>query len=96
MQPGWKAERESEWSPERPSPVFGCCGPTFHAFGWVYRAPLMRKLLSSFKKRKPLLNPLDVWVWEVMAAQGMLGCALSPDVLDYSYLARSTEPKPTS
>ena len=68
-------------------------GPTFHAFGWIYRAPLMRKLLSSFKRRKPLLNPLDVWVWEVMAANGMLGRALSPDLIDYGRLTRSSDPK---
>ena len=51
-------------------------GPTFHAFGWVYRAPLMRKLLAGLKEQRPPLNPLDVWVWEVMAEHEMLGCAL--------------------
>ena len=53
-------------------------GPTFHAFGWVYRAPLMRALLDSYGSGRPLLNPLDVWVWEVMAERGMLSHALSP------------------
>ena len=54
-------------------------GPTFHAFGWVYRAPLMRKLVQAYStEHVPPLNPLDVWVWEVMAKHGMLGCALAP------------------
>ena len=52
-------------------------GPTFHAFGWVYRAPLMRKLVAGVSEQQPPLNPLDVWVWEVMAANEMLGCALA-------------------
>ena len=56
-------------------------GPTFHAFGWVYRAPLMRKLLDGMRVCSPPLNPLDVWVWEVMAANDMLGCALSPVIV---------------
>ena len=52
-------------------------GPTFHAFAWVYRAPLMRKLVEATKLRRPPLNPLDVWVWEVMAEHDMLGSALA-------------------
>ena len=53
-------------------------GPTFHAFGWVYRAPLMTKLIEAYRSKQPPLNPLDVWVWEVMARNAMLGCALAP------------------
>jgi len=53
-------------------------GPTFHAFGWIYRAPLMEHLLSSWAAQSPPLNPIDVWVWEVMAAHGVLGKALAP------------------
>ena len=63
-------------------------GPTFHAFGWVYRAPLMRKLVAAMRARSPPLNPLDLWVWEVMAEHGMLGCALSPVVVE----ARERDP----
>ena len=47
------------------------------AFAWLYRAPLMRKLLGALEQQAPPLNPLDVWVWEVMAANEMLGCALA-------------------
>jgi hypothetical protein len=54
-------------------------GPTFHAFGWLYRRPLMRKLLEAFEAQAPPLNPLDVWVWEVMALHGHLGDALAPE-----------------
>ena len=46
--------------------------------GWVYSAPLMRELLEAWEAREPPLNPLDVWVWEVMALNGMLGAALAP------------------
>eukprot|EP00966_Prymnesium_polylepis_P012433 285418-Prymnesium_polylepis.2 len=53
-------------------------GPTFHAFGWLYRAPLMQALLDAFDDGEPSLNPLDVWVWEVMAANDMLAHALAP------------------
>lgn len=53
-------------------------GPTFHAFGWVYRRPLMVSLLSSLRRHQPLLNPLDVYVWEVMATHNLLGHALAP------------------
>ena len=53
-------------------------GPTFHAFGWVYKAPLMQALLDAFDEGEPALNPLDVWVWEAMAVNGMLGHALAP------------------
>ena len=52
-------------------------GPSFHAFGWVYRAPLMRKLLHAMHEKRVPLNPLDVWVWEIMAAHDMLGGALA-------------------
>ena len=31
---------------------------------------------------EPPLNPLDVWVWEVMALHGLLGRALSPAVVE--------------
>ena len=54
-------------------------GPTFHAFGWLYRRPLMRKLLEAFEAQAPPLNPLDVWVWEVMVLHGHLGDALAPE-----------------
>jgi hypothetical protein len=29
----------------------------------------MRKLTSAYANKAPPLNPLDVWVWEVMAAE---------------------------
>ena len=53
-------------------------GPTRDAVGWVYSAPLMRELLEAWEAREPPLNPLDVWVWEVMAARGHLQHALAP------------------
>lgn len=53
-------------------------GPTFHAFAWLYRAPLMQKLLAGWRTQSPPLNPLDVWVWEVMATNGVLDKALAP------------------
>ena len=53
-------------------------GPTFHAFGWLYRRPLMQALLDAFDAAAPPLNPLDVWVWEVMALKGYLRDALAP------------------
>ena len=54
-------------------------GPTFHAFGWIYRAPLMRALVNAFDKLLvPKLNPIDVWVWEVLAEAQLLGKALAP------------------
>ena len=53
-------------------------GPTFHAFAWLYRAPLMQKLLAGWRAQSPPLNPLDVWVWEVMATNGVLDKALAP------------------
>ena len=37
----------------------------------------MRKLVAGVSEQQPPLNPLDVWVWEVMAANGMLGGALA-------------------
>ena len=52
-------------------------GPTFHAFGWVYRRPLMEKLLDGLQQKRPPLNPLDVWVWEVMAEHDLLWRALA-------------------
>ena len=55
-------------------------GPTFHAFGWIYRRPLLEKLLDARRLQAPPLNPIDVWVWEVMAHHGMLGLALAPTV----------------
>ena len=54
------------------------CPPTYHAFAWVYRRPLMQKLVDAFVARQPCLEPLDIWVWEVMAQEGMLGKALCP------------------
>jgi hypothetical protein len=53
-------------------------GPTCHAFAWVYRVPLVRALLSAWEDGPPL-SPVDIWVWEVMDAQGMLGHALAPE-----------------
>ena len=53
-------------------------GPTFHAFGWLYRASLIRRLLDAWEAQTPPLNPIDVWVWEVMAASGVLDKALAP------------------
>lgn len=50
--------------------------PSYHAFGWVYRAPLMAKLAEGFRLREPALEPLDIWVWELMAAHGVLDKAL--------------------
>lgn len=55
-------------------------GPTFHAFGWIYRRSLMNKLCDAMEAKAPPLNPLDVWVWEVMAANEMLGKALATRV----------------
>ncbi|KAL1520670.1 hypothetical protein AB1Y20_022240 [Prymnesium parvum] len=56
-------------------------GPTFHAFGWIYKAPLMQALLDAFDEGEPPLNPLDVWVWEVMATNNMLAHALATDTV---------------
>ena len=39
------------------------------------RRPLMVALLEAFEAQAPPLNPLDVWVWEVMALSGHLGGA---------------------
>lgn len=55
-------------------------GPTFHPVAWVYRASLMRALIDGLEQRAPPLNPLDVWVWEVLAQNEMLGLALAPKV----------------
>ena len=52
-------------------------GPTFHAFGWIYRKPLMQALCDAMEAKAPPLNPLDVWVWEVMASRDMLKYALA-------------------
>ena len=38
----------------------------------------MRALLDDWDEQRTPLNPLDVWVWEVMAQRGMLGHALAP------------------
>ena len=55
-------------------------GPTFHAFGWIYRDTLMQKLIDAFDQQRPPLNPLDVWVWEVMAEHLVLDKALATNV----------------
>lgn len=55
------------------------CPPTYHAFGWIYRRPLMEKCVQAFAKREPPLEPLDIWVWEVAAANGMLSQAICLD-----------------
>lgn len=52
--------------------------PTYHAFAWVYRRPLMEHCVADFAKRDPPLEPLDIWVWEVAALHGLLGHALAP------------------
>jgi hypothetical protein len=39
----------------------------------------MHAAVDAFELRQPLLNPLDVWVWEVMAKHSMLQHALAPD-----------------
>ena len=57
-------------------PCWQRCMPTYHAFAWVYRAPLMAKLVQGFDKREPALDPLDIWVWELMAAEGVLDKAI--------------------
>lgn len=62
-------------------PCWSRSPPTYHAFAWVYRAPLMRKLVDSFARRQPPPEPLDIWVWEAAAAHAMLGkavCLASP------------------
>ena len=53
-------------------------GPTRHALGWVYSAALMRDLLCAWDAQDLPLNPLDVWVWEVMASRGHLPHVLAP------------------
>ena len=57
-------------------PCWQRCPPTYHAFGWVYRAPLMASLVEGFRERQPPLEPLDIWVWELMAVHGVLDRAL--------------------
>ena len=37
----------------------------------------MKALLAAYDAQAPPLNPVDVWVWEVMATNGMLGAALA-------------------
>ena len=37
----------------------------------------MRAAVRSLDLRLPPLNPLDVWVWEVMARHGMLQDAIA-------------------
>ena len=54
------------------------CPPTFHAFGWIYRRDLLRACVSASEALSPPLNPLDVWVWEVMAQHGMIDEAIAP------------------
>ncbi|KAL1519969.1 hypothetical protein AB1Y20_023454 [Prymnesium parvum] len=54
------------------------CPPTFHAFGWIYRKDLIKDCVGAFDARAPPLNPLDVWIWEVMATRGKLAQALAP------------------
>ena len=43
---------------------------------------MMELLVEGLRARSPPLNPLDVWVWEVMALHGLLGRALSPAVVE--------------
>lgn len=57
-------------------PCWQQCPPTYHAFAWIYRAPLMRKLVDGLSRRQPPLEPLDIWVWELMAEQRVLNKAL--------------------
>ena len=38
----------------------------------------MNALVRALRRRSPPLNPLDVWIWEVMAERDMLGQALAP------------------
>jgi hypothetical protein len=52
------------------------CPPTYHAFAWIYRRPLMERCVADFAALDPPLEPLDIWVWEVAAAHGLLGHAL--------------------
>lgn len=40
--------------------------------------PLVEKLINAFDRHSPPLNPLGIWVWEVMAENDMLGKALAP------------------
>jgi len=84
--PSLAALKASEPGLRHPVPIMGpskatewlTCPPTFHAFGWVYRRDLVRQLARSFLWRSPRLNPLDVWVWEVMAQCGQLRWAIAP------------------
>ena len=57
-------------------PCWQQCPPTYHAFAWIYRAPLMAQLLDGFRRRQPPLEPLDIWVWELMAQQKVLSKAV--------------------
>jgi len=54
------------------------CPPTFHAFGWIYRRELMNVCTEAFIKGSTPFNPLDIWVWEVLAVAGLSDCALAP------------------
>ena len=45
-----------------------CCSP----------APTPPTRACSWQGHHPLLNPLDVWVWEVMVKHGHLAHALAP------------------
>ena len=60
----------------RMPPCWQRCPPTYHAFAWVYRRPLMSALLESWSAMDPPPDPLDIWVWEVLAKHEMLGKAL--------------------
>ena len=67
-------------SPEAVGHGLNRIGPTCKAYAWVYRAPLLRALLAAFDDDgSPPLNPLDIWVWEILSECGMLGHALAPD-----------------
>ena len=57
-------------------PCWRACPPTYHAFGWIYRASLMRLLTDGMAQRSPPLDPLDIWVWEAMATHRLLRKAL--------------------
>jgi len=71
--------------PRQPLPLDGAgwnrVGPTCHAFAWIYRAPLMRRLVDAMARAQPPYNPLDIWVWEVMAEHDLLAHVLAPEQL---------------
>jgi len=56
------------------------CPPTVHAFGWIYRRPLMEQLVHSFETNFPRHDVHDIWVWEVMAYHKVISSAMCPRV----------------